>query len=508
MSQISYSNKRIAKNSLYMSIRMIIVLLISLYTTRAVLKVLGIEDYGIYNVVCGFVSMFAFLNASMSSATQRFYNFELGKNGEKGVQKVYNASMIIHFILALIIVALLEIVGLWYLENKLVIPVERLNAAFWIFQFSIASMFLNIINVPYAAAIMAYERMDYYAYIGIIDAILKLLIVFALYFTNGDKLVTYGFLFMLITFFDFIAYRIYAKKKFISLKWGIRPKKSFFFEMLTFAGWNIFGSFSYMMRDQGINLLLNAFFGPVVNAAKGVAGQVNGALQGFAGNILVPARPQIVQSYAKGEYKRSFHLMNSVSKLSCIVFLLMSLPICLLISPILNIWLGGNVPDHASTFIVIMLITNTWGSLVAPISVIVHATGKMKFYQTISSASNIMSVPLAYLFLCCDNVPEYAFYALLITMFTNHIAGLISLKHLTDFSIKEYIRNVAIPLFVVIILSALTTAVPHYYVSNPLLDFVVVILTSTISILTYSYFICFDATEKQMVIQIINKLKR
>ena len=276
--------------------------------------------------------------------------------------------------------------------------------------------------------------------------------------------------------------------------------------MLEFAGWNLFGSFSYMMRDQGINLLLNAFFGPVVNAAKGVANQVNGALLGFTNNILTPARPQIVQSYAKGEYDRSFHLMNSVSKLSCIVFLMMSLPVCLLISPILNIWLGGNVPEHTSTFIIIMLVTNTWGSLVAPISVIIYAIGKVKFYQLISTASNIISVPLAYIFLCIDNVPEFVFYALLITMLTNHVAGLISLKRLTSFSIKRYMKDVAFPLACVIVLSVLTTVIPHCFISNIVFDFLVVIIVSVVTIITYSYIICFDNTEKQLVNQFVNRI--
>lgn len=504
--QTSVNNKRIAKNSLYMSIRMVVVLFISLYTTRAVLKVLGIEDYGIYNVVCGFVSMFSFLNNSMASATQRYYNYELGKNGEIGVQKVYNASMLIHWLLAVIIILFTEIGGLWYLENKLVVPETRMSAAFWIFQFSVVSMFLNIVNVPYMSAIMAYERMNYYAYIGIIDAVLKLLIVFALYLSDGDKLILYGFLFMAITIFDYFAYRMYAKKQFNTLRLGLQPRRAFLKEMLEFAGWNMFESFSYMMRDQGINLLLNAFFGPIVNAARGVANHVNGALLGFTSNILTPARPQIVQSYAKGEYDRSFHLMNSVSKLSCIVFLLMSLPVCLFISPILNMWLGGNVPEHTSSFVIIMLITNTWGSLVAPISAIVLATGKMKFYQTISSASNLMSVPLAYVFLCIDSVPEFVFYALLITMFTNHIAGLISLKRLTSFSIKRYIQNVAFPLACVIMLSVITTIIPYYYISNVVLNFIVVIVVSVLAVISYSYIICFNQTEKMLINQLVNKI--
>lgn len=500
------NNKRIAKNSLFMTIRMVIVLIISLYTTRAVLSALVIEDYGIYNVVCGFVSMFAFLNSSMSSATQRFYNYELGKNGAKGVQKVYCASLIIHSLLALFIFLLTEVVGVWYLENKMVLPAARADAAFWIFQFSIVSMFLNIINVPYVAAIMAYERMDYYAYIGIIDAILKLLIVFALYISDIDKLILYGFLFMLVCLFDFVAYRMYAKREFKELRICGKPTKTFFVEILSFAWWNMFGAFSYMMRDQGINLLLNAFFGPVVNAARGIASQVNAALQGFTNNILTPARPQIIQSYAKGDKERSFRLMNSISKLSCIVYLLMSLPVCLLISSILNFWLGGNVPEHTSSFVIIMLITNTWGSLVAPISAVVHATGKVKFYQILSSASNLLSVPLAYIFLLYDVVPEYVFFALFITMLTNHIAGLVSLRHLTSFSLHTYCRKVVLPLSIVIVMSVVTTIIPHSLIDNQILDFIVVVSVSTVSIMIYSYFICFNVAEKQMIMQFINKI--
>lgn len=503
----SASNKRIAKNSIFMSIRMLVVMLISLYTTRVILSVLGVVDYGIYNVVCGFVSMFAFLNSSMSSATQRFYNFELGKNGQEGIKRVYNASIRIHLILAIIIVIVTEVFGIWYVENKLVIPCERIYAALWIFHFSVFSMFLNIINVPYTAVIMAYERMNYYALIGIIDSVLKLFIIAALYNVDCDRLIIYGFLYLCVNIFDFFAYRIYAKRNFYELRFGMTIPTNFFKEMLSFAGWNLFGAFAYMMREQGINLLLNSFFGPILNAAKGVTNQINGALQGFSSNIIIPARPQIVQSYAKGDYKRTFRLMNSISKLCCLVYLIMSLPICLLITPILEIWLGDNVPLHTSSFVVILLITNTWGSLIAPVSAVVHATGKMKFYQIISSASNLMSVPLALFFLLIKPIPEYAFYALFLTMITNHIAGLISLKRLTQFAILKYLKQVLLPLFFVIILSVLTTYIPHIFISNRIIDFICVLMLSSFSIIFYSFLLCLDREEKNMVKQMIEKFK-
>lgn len=502
------ANERIAKNSIFMTVRMLVVLLISLYTTRVVLSALGVADYGLYNVVCGFVSMFAFLNNSMTGATQRYYNYEIGSNGDEGVRKVYCAAIIIHASIAVLVVVVAEFVGLWYIKNKLVVEPDRVNAAIWIFHFSLCSLFLNILNAPYTAAIMAYEKMNYYAIIGVVDAVLKLLIAFVLFASHSDRLILYGFLFFLITVVNFNAYRIYAKLKFKALKLGCRPTKSYFQEMLSFAGWNLFGSFAYMMREQGINILLNSFFGPVVNAAKGVANQVNGALQGFAGNLLTPARPQIIQSYAKGDQLRSFRLMNSISKLTCLAFLLMSLPVCVEIKPILKVWLGENIPDHASSFVRILLITNTWGTLVAPISAVVHATGKMKFYQIISSASNLMSVPLAFIFLLIDKVPEYVFYALLLTMFTNHLAGLVSLKRLTSFSIKSYFKRVVRPLATVLVLSTVTVLIPYILIHHPLVNFITVVIVSLISVIAYSYFLCLDSSEKQMISVFVNRLLR
>ncbi len=544
MSVNSNSNKRIAKNSLFMTIRMLFVLFISLFTTREVLNTLGVENYGIYNVVCGFVSMFAFLNSSMTSATQRFYNFELGKNGKEGVRKVYNASMIIHLLIALVVVIITEFVGLWYVYNELVVPADRLNAAIWIFHFSLAALFLNIINVPYSAVIMSYERMDYYAVIGIwifhfslaalflniinvpysavimsyermdyyavigiVDAVLKLIIVYSLYFFNGDKLIIYGLLYFLVVLFDFLAYRIYAKHNFKELKMGLKVSKDFFKDILSFAGWNLFGAFAYMMREQGINLLLNAYFGPIVNAAKGVANQVNGALQGFSANILIPARPQIVQSYAREDYERSFKLMNSISKLSCIVFLLMALPVSLEIDFILHIWLGDNIPQYTASFIILMLATNTWGSLIAPISAIVHATGKMKFYQLLSTISNLLSVPLAFIFLLCCKDPNLVFWALFFTMLTNHIAGLISLKRLTSFSFRKYLKNVIFPLLPVILFSFLSAFVPYYFIEDEIIKFIVVLIISTLAIIFYSYLFCLNTSEKQFVIGFIKAKK-
>ena len=506
MSDNQSNNKRLAKNSIFMAIRMVVVMLITLYTTRVILNVLGVEDYGVYHVVAGFVSMFAFFNNAMSSAAQRFYNFELGKNGVQGAHIVYNASIIIHLILAIVIVAFTEPIGLWYLHNKMVLPESRIFAAEWIFHFSVISMFINIMTTPFRAAIMAHEKMDFYAYIGILDAVLKLVLAVILPLFTGDKLIMYGVFFLLITLINFLLYSIYSKRKFEEIKFGAKVPNSMFKDMLTFSGWNVFGSIAYMLREQGVNLVLNAFFGTVVNAAKGVANQVNGALQGFMSSIVTPARPQVIQSYAQGNYERTWHLTYSISTLAFLFFLMMSLPICLEVKYILHLWLGESVPPHTTAVIIIMLITNTYGSLVAPISTVMHATGKMKFYQTVSSLSNLMSVPLAYIFLVWDDVPEYVFIALLITMFTNLLAGLVSARKYADLSILNYFKFVFLPCTMVVVISLPIGLLPHFFLSDGLVRFLFECVYCCIVVATCTYLIALNNSEKLMIKKVIDKI--
>ena len=292
----SENNKRIAKNTILLSLRMGFVLFLGFYSTRVTLSALGVDDFGIYNVVGGFVSMFVFLNTSMSNGIQRFFNFELGRNGIEGARKVYVTSLVIQFLLLIIILLLTETLGLWYLHNKMVIPVDRFESAQWVFQFSVLSFVLVIMQVPFNAAIMAHERMNYYAFIGILDAILKLIIVLLIPYADCDLLILYSALIAGVSLLNFILAYTYAKKNFEEI--GIKPlfEKDLFKSMLSFSGWNIFGTFSNMMREQGLNMILNLFFGPVVNAARGVAYQVTSGLQGFVVNISTAIGAQIDQS--------------------------------------------------------------------------------------------------------------------------------------------------------------------------------------------------------------------
>ena len=506
MSDIKQSNKRIAKNSIFLTVRMMIVLLISLYTTRLVLRALGVEDYGVYNVVCGFVSMFTFLNLSMSNGIQRFYNYELGKNGEKGANKVYVTSLIIQAILSLAVISLVESLGLWYLHNKMVVPVNRLFAAEWIFQFSVISFLFIILQAPFSAAVMAHERMGFYSIISVLDVLLKLGIALLIPFLSGDKLIWYGALMLLINVINFLLYSIYGKTHFSEIKFTRVFEKPLFRSMLGFSGWNLFGSFSGVMQEQGINLVLNFFFGPIVNAARGVATQVNAGLEGFVTNITMPVRPQVVQSYACGNDKRMMNLTFSVSKLSCCFLMMMAIPVSVEIHYILRIWLGDNVPDHAAAFTVIILFSSLISNLNAATSNVVHATGDMKNYQFWGSIIKICSVPIAFAVLRWYPRPELALLIVFVCRLTGHIVGLYIVRSLVGLSLKQYVVKVVVPILVVIAITFCVSLPIHFSLGEGFLRLVLVSFSGVVATGTSLFFLALDTNEKRLVFQLADGL--
>lgn len=491
-----------------MSVRMVIVLIISLYTTREVLKVLGVEDYGVYNVVCGFVSMFAFLNTSMSNGIQRFYNFEYGKNGETGANRVYITSLFIQFFLCIIVVILTESFGLWYLHNKMVIPESRYIAAEWIFQFSVISFIVIIMQVPYTAAVMSHEKMDYYAFISILDAISRLVIVLLLPFFDADRLILYGLFLLIIRLLEFSLYFFYCKHSFTEIhfiKHKTHIDKQLFKSMLGFSGWNLFGSFSNMMRDQGINLIMNFFFGPIVNAARGVAMQVNSGVTGLVTSTVTPVRPQVVQSYARGEMHRVMNLTYTISKFSLFFLLLITLPLCIEIDFVLNVWLGDNIPQHTQDFIIIVLLTN---AILIPMSsqaALVHASGKMRNYQVIGSIVKVLSVPIAFVMMKNGFTPEWALIMVLIFDAVGLIVGMFIIRTLMPFDITDYIRKVFVPLIPISLLGVLASYLVHVSMDNELLRFFLVLFVSTVVCSLSIILMGMTKEEKKLVIQLLNE---
>ena len=437
-------NKRVAKNTIFLYLRMFFILLISLYTTRVVLRVLGVEDYGVYNVVAGFVTLLSFLNTSLAGSIQRFYNFETSQKGDDGMSSVYSMSLVIQFCLSLIVFLLLETIGVWYLNTVMVLPPERLFAANILFQSSVLSLILLIMGIPFSAAILSFEKMDYYALVGIIDVILKLFIIVVLPYIPYDKLISYSVLLLLISITNFLLYYIYSKKKFDSLRYShnyIKDRHALK-SMLSFAGWNVFGTFSNVVYTQGTNILLNFFFGPIINAAKGIAGQIMSAIQSFSINVVTAFRPQLVNSYAQNDFERTRKLMFIESKVCFVLMCSLSVPLIIEMDYILNLWLGEDIPNYAGLFSCLVLVHTTIASLNLPFSQVVHATGKMKTFQLVTGGITCMIIPLSYVAFMCGAEPSTIFWVGIVMAILSQVACAYIVNHLFYFSLKTYLVDV------------------------------------------------------------------
>ena len=499
-------NSTIAKNTIFLSLRMIFVLFISLYTSRVFLNVLGIVDYGISNVVTGFVSMFGFLNTSLANGIQRFYNSELGHNTENGVKKVYNTSLVIQAMIAFVVAVMLESLGLWYMFNKMVIPEDRFWTAFWIYQCAAISSVVVIMQSPYSAAIMAYERMNVYAIFSIFDVLFKLVFALALPYIAIDRLLMYGVFYLVASLIGFLLNYFYCKCELGELKLGRYIDKGMFKSMLSFSGWNMFGTFACMVREQGLNLVLNLFFGPVINAARGIAYQVTGALQGFVSNISLAAKPQMVQSYATGDSSRTMTLMYAMSKLSYLILFVLSLPIILNIDYILILWLGNTVPDKASIFVVLVVLNNFMNNLNAPLSNVVYATGKMRNYELVFSLVNLSIIPISFFVLDYGAPAESAFVTYFIMSILVQICCLFVLKTIVNISIRSYFLKLILPLLLTSVISCTLLIAVHSLLPHNLIgifvEYVFVFLETTL----FFYFICLNNTEKKNIINLVKKV--
>ncbi len=441
MQEISSNNKRIAKNTLLLYFRMLVTMAVSLYTSRVVLNTLGVEDFGIYNVVGGIVAMFGFINGSMTSATQRYLTFELGQNNRAQLTKVFSTSLSIHGIISFLIIVLAETVGLWFLWNKMQIPADRMNAAFWVFQCSVAASVIMIMSVPYNAAIIAHERMSAFAYISIIEVSLKLLIVCFLRYFHTDKLILYAALIVIVQFLIRLCYSWYCNRHFNETKYRWSWDKGLFKEMTGFASWNMFGSLAAITFTQGLNLLLNMFFGPVVNAARGIAVQAQTAIGQFSSNFQTALNPQITKSYATGDMEYMHGLIFRSAKFSFFLLLLLSLPVLIETKAILTLWLKI-VPDHTVVFLRIMLCT-TWVYAVS--ESVDYSRFRHRQDQTIPKCRRgllLLILPISYLCLRFG-LPAYSVFIVHFVMeITAQFARLLMLRRMIRLSLREYFAKV------------------------------------------------------------------
>lgn len=451
------SNRRVARNTIFLYVRMVVVMLISFYSTRVLLSHLGVLDYGVYNVVCGFVGMFSFLNTSMANGVQRFYNVEIGKNGSENIPKIFSHAFAIQMAIAFIILLFAESFGLWYLHNEIVVPDGRLDAAFWVFQFSLFSLLIVILTVPFSAAVMAYEYMDFFAFVSIIDAVLKLVIVLLLPYLYGDSLVLYGFLYSLISVVNLLLNSLYCKIKIPSIRYFKVGDRRLLGSLLSFSGWNILGSLAHMGKVQGVNLVLNSFWGTIVNTAFGISSQITAAVSSLLSGFLTAVRPQMIKSYSSGDLDRTMKMLYTSSKLTFYLVMILSVPLLGELKTILDFWLGpGKYPELTVPFAQLTILTILADSFATPISIIVHASGKMRDFQIICSTIVISVVPLSYI-VAKMGYPStgVVLMGVFVTIITQ-LARLVLIKNIISFSIKLYMKKVFIPTFSVFFLSIIS----------------------------------------------------
>ncbi len=498
-------NRRIAKNTLFLYIRLIFVLFINIYTSRVILEALGLVDFGIYNVVAGFVSMFAFLNTSLIACVQRFYNYELGANKDGGFQNVYVASLIIQIILAFLVVIVTECVGIWYINEQLVVPPDRLQATKVVFHTSVLSIVFVIIQVPYSAAIVAKERISYYALVGIIDVVLKLSVVFILPYINTDTLSAYGWLLLGVSAVDFFLYFIYFKTKFKTRIEKVENLSALIRSMISFSGWSTLGSLAQITKNQGLNIILNLFFGPIVNAARAVSFQIKSALVGFMGNIVTASRPQIVESYASRNFERAKSLFFSVSKISFLLMFLMVLPVAAEIDYILELWLGSNVPDYTDSFTLVILIIALIDIYNWPISVLIYASGKIRKYNVLTSITGLFVLPISYFMLKMGGSPISVYIVSLIISIIVQIQSVYILSETTQIGVLEYLQKVIVPTMT---LAGCSLFVPFMIVSSLSPGFarlIIVTIVSSLTICTIAYFVVLTKNERQKITSLLQQ---
>ena len=454
MSDASVNNKRIAKNTLLLYFRMIIMMTVSLFTSRVVLDVLGIEDYGIYNVVGGVVAMFGFLNGSMAASTQRYLTFELGRHDYVQLTKVFSTSLFIHGLVALFVVLLAETVGLWFFYEKMTIPIERMGAALWVYQASVLSAAVMFLSVPYNACIIAHEKMSTFAYISILEVVLKLVIVYLLAICNLDKLKLYAVLMLAVQVSVRIVYGIYCKRHFGETHYKKVQDSRLLREMLSFAGWNLWGSFAGLLFSHGLNILLNMFFTPVVNAARGVAVQVQGALMQFTHNFQTAMNPQITKSYATGDMAYMHSLIFRNSKFTFFLTFALSLPVFMEAETILGLWLV-KVPDYTPVFIRLMLCVSIIDSMASPFMVSAQATGRVKLYQSVVGGVLLLIVPISYIVLRLGGNPASVFVVHLCVCVIAFIVRLIIIRPMISLPLCSYTKEVIFPCILVACLASI-----------------------------------------------------
>lgn len=500
MSNQESNSKRIAKNTLLLYFRMILIMVVSLYTSRIILNELGVEDFGIYNLVAGVVILFSFLSNAMITATQRYLSIAIGKKDEKYIQAVFSTSLLSHFFLIFFIFLAAETIGLWLINAKLEIPADRMSATNFVYQLAILTTCVNIIRIPYNASIIANERMSFFAYVSIVETFLKLAVVWALAITPGDKLVIYSFLLLLVAIVIDIAYWYYCQRFLLANKFYLKTNKKLFVELTSFSVWNLFGGLADIGYNQGTNIILNLFWGVSINAVLGITNQIRNALVPFIGNLQLAVNPQMVKSYALGDYEYFKILVYRISKYSYFLMLIIVFPIIFNIDLILELWLK-NPPEHTAIFAILTSVYCLVDSLTGPLWAAMQAGGKIKRFQIVTGICLLLNLPVSYLFLMYGYAPSVVLIIqIVITGFTVGVRVLF-VKYYLQFSIRNYVREVIFP---IVFVTALSLPIALYIYAETGGYYRLLLFILFVPMMCYIIYVCGTCkSEKEMVMRSI-----
>ena len=508
MKESNSNNKRIAKNTIFLYCRMFIMMIISLYTSRIILKTLGVEDYGIYNVVGGVVGMFSIVSSSMSTSISRFITYELGKNDKIRLNKIFSTAINVQMLMGLIIIVLMEAIGVWFLNTHINIPVNRMGAANWVFQLSIVSFVLGLLMVPYNASIIAHEDMGVFAYMSLLDALMKLLIVFSLYISPFDKLKSYALLLLGVSILMRSIYAFYCKRHYEECTYHFVKDKLLLKEMTGFAGWHTLSNGSWILNNYGINILLNMFFGPVtgltLNAARGIATQVDNAIQSFVRNFMTAINPQITKSYASGDFDYMHKLVFAGAKYSFFLMMFFAIPIFLETEMILNLWLDV-VPDYAVIFVQLSLLSSMCVIIGNTLIASVIATGKIRNYELVMGGMALSNFPLTWIAFKLGASPITAYVIYSCVYFVMIFVRLYLVKDFINLSAREYVKEVFFRVFIVstfsISIPFLVSCILNDSIYRLILICIISVICSIISIMLFGM----KTDEKELVIGFIRR---
>lgn len=505
------NNKRIAKNTILLYFRMFVMMAIGLFTSRVILDALGASDYGIYNVVGGLVTMFSVLTGAMSVATSRFLTFALGVGNKEQLRKTFVTAVNIHLLIAVAMIVIAEVVGIWFLNNKLNIPTERMGAANIVLQFSIATFVINLINVPYTSSIISHERMGIYAYFTLYDVFVKLLIVYALYVSPIDRLVIYALLLCLANLTTQIIYWIYCKRKFEECRYSFCLDKTLLKKMFGFIGWAFWGNAAVVAKDQGMTLLLNIFCGTLVNAAQGVANQVNSMVNRFVTNFMTAVQPQITKQYAAGEYESMNKLIIRSTKFSAFLMLLLIVPIIVNIDDLLGLWLV-DVPLHTSSFVSLILFYSFVDCFTTGLVTGILANGKIKKYEIALTITYVINIICAYTILKIGMPPEALYGLLILFKFVVLVVQLFLSRSMFALPLKVYICSMLRYVLPILFLGIILIFLPWHLFDNLLVRLTTSIVCVEFVLLFSIIMLGFETNERNFVYkkmkEITQKIKK